>query len=228
MGSIRLDGDPSVEIAVRRSARARRLSLRVSSLDGRVTLTLPTRVPLAEGQAFAEERSDWIRGARAQAHPVVRIEDGAEIPVEGDTATVRVERRRSAQLDGATLRLPARAPGKAAAAFLKLRARDRLARACDDHVAALGKSYSTLALRDTRSRWGSCSQAGRLMFSWRLVMAPPDVLNYVAAHEVAHLAHMDHSPAFWSVVEQLDPTWRAHRSWLREHGTRLHAYHFAD
>ncbi len=102
-----------------------------------------------------------------------------------------------------TLIVPGREDTAAARvqAWLKTRARDRLAAASDHYAAQLGRPYTRLTLRDTRSRWGSCSAQGGLMYSWRLIMAPPDVLDYVAAHEVAHLAEMNHSPAFWAVVD---------------------------
>ncbi|MEY3959547.1 MAG: hypothetical protein RIR14_200, partial [Pseudomonadota bacterium] len=81
-------------------------------------------------------------------------------------------------------------------------------------------------LRDTRSRWGSCTAEGALMYSWRLIMAPPPVLRYVAAHEVAHLVEMNHSPQFWAVVDRLYPGWEAQRAWLRSHGSALHGLRF--
>ncbi len=111
-------------------------------------------------------------------------------------------------------------------AFLKLRARDRLAAACDGFAASLGTHYRAIALRDTRSRWGSCTSEGNLMYSWRLVMAPPDVLDYVAAHEVAHRLEMNHSDRFWAHVERVCPDHKSHRRWLREEGTKLHAWRF--
>jgi predicted metal-dependent hydrolase len=91
----------------------------------------------------------------------------------------------------------------------------------------LGREVAQIALRDTRSRWGSCSATGRLMFNWRLAMAPPAVLDYVAAHEVAHLVEMNHAPAFWAVVARLCPDWRAQRAWLKAHGGALQAVVFA-
>ena len=86
--------------------------------------------------------------------------------------------------------------------------------------------FTALALRDTRSRWGSCTHEGRLMYSWRLAMAPPEVLDYVAAHEVAHLAHMDHSPRFWAAVATLMPGYAPRRAWLRRNGADLMAWSF--
>jgi predicted metal-dependent hydrolase len=124
--------------------------------------------------------------------------------------------------------VPGQRPGLAAQVFLKALARDRLAQCVARYTAALDVSHKALTLRDTRSRWGSCTSEGRLMFSWRLAMAEPDVLDYVAAHEVAHLVHMDHSPAFWAVVEKLRPDWREARDWLRREGPGLHAIRFDD
>ncbi|HHL21369.1 MAG TPA: M48 family peptidase, partial [Aliiroseovarius sp.] len=114
------------------------------------------------------------------------------------------------------------------AALFKQEARARLSAATARHGAALGRAPAALTLRDTRSRWGSCSAEGRLMFSWRLVMAPPEVLDYVAAHEVAHLAEMNHSRAFWDQVERLMPGYQPHRLWLRKNGALLHAYQFRE
>ena len=112
--------------------------------------------------------------------------------------------------------------------WLKVLARDRLARASTHYAGLVGRSYSSLALRDTRSRWGSCSPGGRLMYSWRLIMAPPAVLDYVAAHEVAHLVELNHSPAYWAVVSRICPDWQGHRSWLHDQGSALHRLRFQD
>ncbi|HGG06475.1 MAG TPA: M48 family peptidase, partial [Aliiroseovarius sp.] len=126
---------------------------------------------------------------------------------------------------------PASAPEKTGArlaALFKHHARQRLGEASDRYAAALGRPYSGLSLRDTRSRWGSCSAEGRLMYSWRLIMAPPEVLDYVAAHEVAHLAEMNHSPAYWAGLARLMPDYKAPRLWLRKNGADLHAVRFRD
>ena len=108
------------------------------------------------------------------------------------------------------------------------RARDALAAAADGYAARLGRTYTGLSLRDPRSRWGSCSSAGRLMFSWRLILAPVDVLEYVAAHEVAHLAHMNHGPGFWAEVDRIHGPHGPPRQWLRTYGASLHRFRFGD
>ena len=149
--------------------------------------------------------------------------EGVEVPViQGEG--------RSARFHEGELYVPGdpdRAPARVAA-FMKVMARQRLTDACDDYVGRIGKSYGRVTIRDTRSRWGSCSSNGNLMFSWRLVMAPLDVLNYVAAHEVAHLVEMNPSAAFWDVVEGIFPAYHAPRKWLRINGQRLHAYRFGN
>jgi len=224
-----IGGDPPVKIGLRRSARARRLSLRISRVDGRVTLTLPPRVPLAEALAFAESRAGWLRNHLARVGVAAAPVFGGLIPFEGREVRLEPGTGRRAVLEGDRLILPGD-PDRLSArvgAFLKARARDALAAASDRHAAALGRPYRSLTLRDTRSRWGSCSTRGDLMYSWRLVMAPPEVLDYVAAHEVAHLERMDHSPAFWAVVDGLFPDHARCRRWLRDHGESLHRLRLA-
>ncbi|MEL6517266.1 MAG: SprT family zinc-dependent metalloprotease [Pseudomonadota bacterium] len=228
MGEERVLSDATTPVTVRRSARARRLSLRVSRLDGRVTLTMPQGIPVSEGLSFAEERLEWIAKARADVVDQTIVAVGATVPIEGaEVAIVAGDGRRIGR-DGDRLLVRGAHVGRTVQTYLKALARDRLAAASDLHSAALGVGYRRLTLRDTRSRWGSCTSQGNLMYSWRLVMAPPAVLDYVAAHEVAHLVHMDHSPRFWSVVADRCPDWRVHRDWLRIHGAGLHRYSFDD
>lgn len=227
-----LPGNPPVEVMLKRSARARRFSLRVSRLDGRVSLTIPLRAREGEAMAFLRGQEGWLRqtlAALPSAAPAL-VGIGCTIPVEGQLLTVEAVAGRGVRLHGEALQVPGD-PAQAGArlkAWLRVLARDRLAGATARHAASLGVRVNSLALRDTRSRWGSCSAAGRLMFSWRLVMAPPAVLDYVAAHEVAHLVEMNHSPAYWSVVERIYPEWRPQRAWLHAKGQDLHRYRFGD
>ncbi|WP_299364488.1 SprT family zinc-dependent metalloprotease [uncultured Paracoccus sp.] len=222
-----VDGD--IPVTLRRHARARRMTLRVSRSDGGVVLTMPLRADPAAARAFAVSRAGWLRQTRS-AMPVPRtVVPGSALPVEGRDRIVTPGPVRTVALDADVLMVPDHRPvGPLLEAWLKHRARDRLAAACDRHVAVLGRGFAAITLRDTRSRWGSCTHDGRLMFSWRLAMAPPAVLDYVAAHEVAHLAHMDHSPRFWGEVERLLPEHAAHRAWLRRHGGDLLCWRFRD
>lgn len=226
MQVFRLKGAPDVQVSVRRSSRARRISLRVSSLDGRVTLTLPPGTPEQVGRAFAEEKARWLERAVGQVLAPVPIAIGAMLPVEGRVMPVVAGAGRTARLTGEAVVAPPGREGPAIEALLKKAARDRIAPAVERFAKVLGKTPGRLSLRDPRSRWGSCSSDGNLMLSWRLILAPPRVLGYVAAHEVAHLRHMDHSTAFWSTVERLFPDHRAERDWLRREGAGLHRYRF--
>ena len=232
-GQIRVSGsfiiDGGIEVTLRRSARARRITLRVPRDGGPVVLTMPPRVAESQGRAFVQDKAGWIVRHVTERPVVRRPEHGKALPVEGRALTVTPAALRAARIEGDQLLVPqGRDPGPAAQALLKHLARARLAEACDRHAAALGRSFRAISLRDTRSRWGSCTSDGRLMFSWRLAMAPPEVLDYVAAHEVAHLAHMDHSPRFWAVVEQLFPHHAAQRRWLKTQGSELLLWQFRD
>lgn len=228
MGQHFLAGNPPVELIVRRSARARRISLRVSSLDGRVTLTIPPGVSEGQAIAFAREKETWLRTHLAKREADVTVGIGAKLPVEGVLRNVVRATDKNIHLTSGEVHVPGETGrvGIRLAAWLKHLARDRLIDASDRHAAQLGVPFDRISLRDTRSRWGSCSAAGRLMYSWRLVLAPPEVLDYVAAHEVAHLVEMNHSSAFWSIVEDLKPDYNIHRRWLREEGAALHRYRF--
>lgn len=223
MGCHRLEGNPPIDVTMRRSGRARRLSLRVSRLDGRVTLTMPSFAPEREGISFLKSREAWLRRHLAEVAAPLVVTPGVAVPFEGQELTVETAPTRRAHIANGAIIVPERgAPGPQVKALFKVVARNALATASDRYAAQLGRSYTRLTLRDTRSRWGSCTQAGALMYSWRLIMAPPAVLNYVAAHEVAHLIEMNHSQAFWKVVAGLDPRYQTHRQWLRDHGDLLH------
>jgi predicted metal-dependent hydrolase len=231
MERTRLEGIPPIDVDIRRSRRARRISLRLSGIDGRVTLTLPPRIPERTGLAFLREKEPWLREHLAAQPRAVIVGAGAVIPVEGVPHVIRclagpggsvpVARGGALAVPGPEARIPARV-----LAYLKARARDRLAAASDHYAARLDRPYTRLTLRDTRSRWGSCSSAGGLMYSWRLILAPPEVLAYVAAHEVAHLAEMNHSRAFWETVARIHGPYEGPRGWLRANGSGLHRYRF--
>ena len=228
MSDPHLPGDPPIPLILRRSAQAKRISLRISQLDGRVTLTMPKRLAEREALDFARSKETWIRQHLDARGEDVLVRIGAELPLGGKVFTVQSGTGRRVQIndDGIFVPGPPERAGKRLSAHLKELARDRLAGASDDYAALLGRSYARLSLRDTRSRWGSCTSDGGLMYSWRLIMAPPAVLDYVAAHEVAHLAQMNHSPAFWAEVTKIYGDYAAPRNWLRANGSTLHRYKF--
>jgi predicted metal-dependent hydrolase len=221
-------GDPAIEVRLRRNARARRLVLRVAQGGRGPILTLPPGVPLAHARAFLTDHEGWLRrNLGAAGLRATTIGEGTLVPFGDGSLTVRsgggpIGRAGDVLSVGGT---PARI-GPRAAAWLREEAR----RACVDgvgrHAGRLGLQPGRISLRDPRSRWGSCTAAGDLMFSWRLAMAPVAVLDYVVAHEVAHLAEMNHSPRCWAVVRRLCPEIDAPRAWLRQNGGRLHGYDF--
>lgn len=229
MGRHTLEGNPPIEVTLRHSARAKRLSLRVSRLDGRVTLTLPKHTPAHEGVSFLRAKEAWLRGHLADIKPVTSLSLEKTVLFRGEPHTITPSLTRKASIEGSRIQVhPARPVGAQIKGLFRQQARNALADASDKYAASIGRPYARLTIRDTRSRWGSCSTDGALMYSWRLIMAPPAVLDYVAAHEVAHLVEMNHQPAFWSVVAGLCPEYQIHRQWLRKHGDQLHQVSFDD
>ena len=219
-------------VRLRRSERARRMVLRVPRDDGAggaPTLTLPMGVSRAAGRAFLIDKEPWLRQRLAERPPRVPVRIGTRLPLgEDGLHIVAASGRRIERLRG-VLAVPEHRPvGVAVAAYLKLAAREALAVSVDAHAARLGLAPRRIRLGDPRGRWGSCSSEGDLMFSWRLAMAPSGVLDYVAAHEVAHLAEMNHSERFWAHVRRLRPGYETERDWLRRNGAGLHAYDFTS
>lgn len=225
-----LQEGPPVEVVLRRSARARRISLRVSSLDGRVTLTLPKGVAEREAMAFARSKEDWIRGHLQSRLENVFITHGVEVPLLGQSRLIVPGAGRRVVVGDSSITVPGAAEqvGARLQAHLKALARTRLAAASDFYAARLGRPYQRISIRDTRSRWGSCSSRGTLMYSWRLVMMPQTVLDYVAAHEVAHLQEMNHAQGFWDAVTRIHGPYGEARAWLRQHGSEYHRFRFDD
>ncbi|MEM1272910.1 MAG: SprT family zinc-dependent metalloprotease [Pseudomonadota bacterium] len=222
-----LPGDPPIEVLLRRSTRARRFSLRVSRADGRVSLSLPVWAAEDEALDFLRTRETWLRGHVSAAPKQKRPVLGGMFPIFGTDRPILPGPGRAARFDGKVIRVP-NGPqlGPRLRVLLRALARERLARAVASHAESLGRGYGRITLRDPRSRWGSCTSNGNLMFSWRLVMAPPEILDYVAAHEVAHLVEMNHSDRFWKLCHQLCPATPEHRIWLRQEGPQLQSWSF--
>jgi predicted metal-dependent hydrolase len=211
--------------------RARRLSIRIDARAGEAVLIAPSERKLAEVVAFARTKTSWMRERLAERPQGTPIEPGAVIDLFGKpTRLVAVGGAGAARLsedaDG-----PVIASGGEGEAYarrvenlFKRVARETLQTRTDVHLRTLGQRPVKMSIADPKSRWGSCSPHNRsIRYSWRVVMAPPAVIDYLAAHEVAHLVHADHSPAYWSVVQRLIGDHRPHRKWLRENGPALHA-----
>jgi predicted metal-dependent hydrolase len=215
----------ALAIAVRRHPRARRVSLRADPAAGRVVLVLPRRASLSAGIGFARSQEPWIRGRLAQLPPPMPFAPGATIEILGEAVRIAHEPgpRGTTRRSGDTLHVhgdPAFV-ARRVRDWLRAFAREELARRARRCAALIGRQVDRVRVADTRSRWGSCAPDGRLSFCWRLVLAPPHVVDYVVAHEVAHLRHLDHGPRFWQVVEQLTPHRGEAQLWLRSNGARL-------
>lgn len=228
MGIRTLPGNPEITVKLRKNARARRMTLRISRIDGVVTLTVPRGVSEREAMAFAHEKQDWVRNHLSRQGDAVLVGPGVTLTVAGQPVVLEQGDQARLKVRGDVILLPqpVETGRKHLESWLKQQARAELARASDHYASLLGRRYSRLTLRDTRSRWGSCSSAGALMYSWRLILAPTFVLNYVAAHEVAHLQEMNHSADFWSVVGRLYGAHDEARRWLRTEGPKLHRLRF--
>lgn len=217
-------------------ARARRVSLRVDAARREVVAIAPSERRLRDAAAFAAERAAWIAERVGALPQGCALAPGAVIEVLGRACRLeRAENRRGQGLvdDDDGLRLLAHGAddwlyARAAVRVLKAEARRFFEDRTAAHAASLGHPAPGVSVMDARSRWGSCTPGGRgraasIRYAWRLVMAPWDVADYVAAHECAHLVHADHSPRFWAVVAALAPDVKRPRAWLRAHGPRLHA-----
>lgn len=219
-------GEPPIPIKVRQNARARRYSLRISNKDGSVSLTLPRGGKMSEAQAFADAHEGWLRKHLSRQIKPSDISFGSRIMLDGQMMGVAQGQGRSVKVAENILLVPGKEHQVAAKlrGFYKTLARERLAPAAAGYAAALGKEVGRITLRDTRSRWGSCTSDGNLMFSWRLMMAPREVQDYVAAHEACHLVEMNHSDRYWRLVEQVYPEYKKYRTWLKRNGRLLHSY----
>ncbi len=224
-------GGESVPFSIRINPRARRLFVKVDPIKRQVILVVPRKRDVTRALDFAASQKTWIADRLAEAPKGTPFAPGAIIPVRGRPLTITPAPdllKRTIQPDESTGRLLIGRSGpdldSRVLHWLKSLARWDINERVRIHTDRLGVRPLRVTVRDTRTRWGSCSSAGALSFSWRLIMAPPDILDYVAAHEVAHLVHHDHSPAFWAVVRDLHDDPGGATAWLKRDGATLHRY----
>jgi len=225
-----ISGAP-VRIDVRRAARAKRMTLRIPPGDANPVVTIPARAPLRSVEPFLRQQHGWLAARLAERTPCVPFAAGATVPFRGiGHLVVAGPSSRGVVtetvVDGAPALFVSGRPEHLARRltdFFRRAARADLDIAVAEFAARAGRRPSAVRVKDTRAQWGSCTPGGVLSFSWRLVLAPPSVLRYVAAHEVAHLVELNHSPAFWRLNAALDPDHERARAWLRRNGRALHA-----
>ncbi len=225
-----VSGQP-VRVQVRVSARAK--SYRLSLPHGRgPVLTVPVRGRWRDAQAFLHRHQGWLAERLEREIPPSRLAEGDMLPLRGlphrieGSGTIR-GRVETTEREGVRVLLVPGEPEHRARRlieWLKKEAKRDLEARVGEHAGRLGVRVSTITVRDQSGRWGSCSSAGKLSFNWRLVLAPPFVLDYVAAHEVAHRVEMNHSPAFWATVARTLPDMAEARAWLKTNGGALMGY----
>ncbi len=224
---LKVDGR-MLEVRVRLNPRARRMIVKVNPATGEVSVTAPTRRGLAVALDFARGETAWISGQLAKVAGPVMLSPGAVIPFRGEPHEIRAIARGPSPVwreDGViwVRGREAHAPRRVLD-FLKREARALFEERALAHAAKLGAKPSRITVRDTASRWGSCSSTRSLSFSWRLILAPDFVLDYVVAHEAAHLREMNHSPRFWAHVRTLVDDIDAPQDWLKANGRELQRY----
>jgi predicted metal-dependent hydrolase len=223
------------QVRVRRHRQARRYTLRIHSATREVVLTMPPRGSLKEARAFAEKHGAWIAARFDRLPAPAPFAHGTLLPLRGvdhrimhqreSCGTVWVEsagKEPALCVAGAEPHVARRIKD-----FLKREAKSDLEAASRRAAERLGVSIKRVSIRDQSSRWGSCSTTGVLSYSWRLILAPPFVLDYLAAHEVAHLIEMNHSRRFWRLVTRICPDVTRAKTWLDVHGGNLHRYGLA-
>jgi predicted metal-dependent hydrolase len=218
-------------VALRRHANSRRYTLRIQAANRTVVLTMPLRGSLREAKNFAERNGAWIAARLKRLPAAVPLAAGCELPLRGVTHRIVHRGARGTVWTESSDDMPLLcvAGDRAHLArrlrdFLKREAKRDLEAASRRYAGELGVTVRRVTVRDQSSRWGSCTAAGVLSYSWRLILAPPYVLDYLAAHEVAHLVEMNHSRRFWRVVASICPDWQRAKGWLTANGNALHRY----
>ncbi len=219
-----------VPIRVRINRRAKRYIMRIDQISGEVQLTSPSKRAIPEALDFAQHEANWIAHRLAVRVESVKFVPDAVIPVRGTPTTLHhtPEARRGVWLDDTEKRLHVSGDRpfveRRVSDWLRQQAKSDLRAAVQIYAKSLNVEMPPVTIRDPSSRWGSCSPSGNLSFSWRLILADPSVLTYVAAHETAHLKHLDHSKAFWATVEGLMDDYKTPDRWLQKEGQNLYRF----
>lgn len=218
-------------INIRHSARARRMALRLDVKERVFHLVVPKGVSMRKAEAFAEGHDSWIQDKLAELPPLIHFEDGTFIPIFGQRTLIKIHHEPDLKitkiaLEDKTLHVRTNKddPSPRIARFLKDLVKEELTILSNDKAVRIRKKVRSVSVRDTKSRWGSCSCDGHLSYSWRLIFAPPESFDYVVAHEVAHLKHLNHSSKFWDLCRELSENFVEGEFWMKNHGRELMRY----
>ncbi|MGI9350643.1 MAG: M48 family metallopeptidase [Rhizobiaceae bacterium] len=227
---IEIDGR-ELPVRVVENDRAKRLTLRIVPGGGALKVTTPCHVSDDELEEFVYRNRNWAATRLARLPQEMKLQVGSVVPYKGvdhrlvSTGKLRGTVRAHVLNGESVLEVPGtdEMVGRKTLAWFKQEARRELDQCVSSHANVIGVRPKQIRITDTTSRWGSCSSNRTLSFSWRVIMAPPQVLNYLAAHEVAHLVEMNHSDKFWDLTRRLCPDTDVQKTWLRNHGAKLHA-----
>jgi len=217
----------SLPVIIRKHPKSKRMVIRYHPIQHHVALTLPRYVTIKQGLHFVSEKREWLAEQIQDKPRHVPFTDGQTIPVLGKKYMLQhVGGRGVVRIEEDCIIVPGDIEfmARRVLEWLKRLARETITAIAQAKAKIIGKDVKKISLRDTSSRWGSCSHDGNLSFSWRLVLAPREILDYVTCHEVAHLRHHDHSPAFWTLVHLLFPDHHNAKQWLKAHGGELYMY----
>ncbi len=214
----------SLPLTLRRNAQAKHITMRLSSDGQSVKITLPKRCAAKQAIAFAHTQTGWLEKQLLQAPQLISLVPNEPIEVLGDTLVFSHANSRNSHQEGHIFYMGGEPEffARRVEASIKKMARTCFSDIAQELAQQIDVEIAGIALRDTRSRWGSCSSQRKINLSWRLAFAPLNVARYVIAHEVAHLVHFNHSAEFWQLVEQLHPYWQKDRAWLKKKGNQLH------
>lgn len=224
----------SLPLRVVENGRAKRLTLRIDPGGQGLRVTIPPGIPPREVDRFLDRHQGWLEQRLAKVPDRPQVRPGIKVPLRGVPHLVVHESSRRGSVSvavvdgqpallvhGERVHLPRRI-----ADFLKREAKRDIEALVQKHTATVGRRAKSVRFKDTTSRWGSCTTDGNLSFSWRIMMAPKPVIDYLVAHEVAHLKEMNHGPKFWKLCQQLAPDTERCKAWLKKNGGALQAIRF--
>ena len=217
---------------VKPSKRAKRLALRLDPIERVFDLVVPLRCSMTKAYDFADQYEDWMAERLNALLPVVQFCDGAEFPLNGQTIKIKVTLDKNRKNTSISLNknnilnviTNKEDPGVRIIRWIKTYTKDVIKQKSEEKAASICRKIESVSIRDTKSRWGSCSCDGNLSYSWRLIFAPPEAIDYVVAHEVAHLVHLNHSKSFWNLCRELSDDFVTGQYWMRNHGQELMRY----